>query len=188
MTTADSAEVTRILQAHVAGDAGARERLLELIYDDLRRVAERTMRGERADHTLEPSMLVHDAYLRLVDYDRIDWKGRTHFLALAATAMRRILVDHARARTARKRGGDLEQVSWSDSDLQQQGDPIALLTLDEAIERLGRVHPRAARLVDLRFFSGLSVEEAAHVLGVSKETAKGDWKRAKAWLNRELSS
>ena len=183
------AEVTQILKAHVAGDREAKDRLLPLIYEDLKALAAKYMRGERPGHSLEPTMLAHDAFMRLVDHDQIDWQDRTHFFALAATTVRRLLVDHARARQAEKRGGDAQRVSLNDRDrsaCHESPDPVAILSLHEAIEKLKASHPRQALLVDMRFFGGLTVEETAQALGVSKDTAKADWRLARTWLNREL--
>lgn len=181
------AEVTQILQAHVAGDRRAQDRLLSLIYDDLKALAANAMKGERPDHTLQPTMLVHDAFLRLVEHDHIDWQDRAHFFALAATTLRRILVDHARAKQAKKRGGEASRVPLSDRFTVESLDPVELLAINEAVEKLGRMHERLARIVDVRFFAGLTIEETAHVLGVSQSTVKTDWKFARAWLDMELA-
>jgi RNA polymerase sigma-70 factor (ECF subfamily) len=178
---------TQALLAHVGGDETAAARLLPLVYDKLRHLAAGYLRRERVDHTLQPTALVHEAYLRLIDSSRIDWQGKTHFLAVAATQMRRVLADHARARHARKRAGGRKMTLKSDLAIQDEA-PVDMLALDEALERLARNSPRQSRVVELRFFGGLSVEETAQVLDVSPSTVKGDWRVAKAWLARELST
>lgn len=184
--TSSTENVTRLLSAWQAGDEEALERLLPLVYDDLRRIADRRLAGERAGHTLQATALVHEAYLRLVDHDRIQWQGRAHFLALAATTMRRILVDHARKQRAAKRGGDAVTLTL-DEDLAGGREPeVDLVALDQALERLAAEEPRQARVVELRFFGGLTVRETAEVLDVSPATVKLDWSVARAWLFREL--
>lgn len=185
-----SAGELRVELAKVAGDRLSTEGLVEVVYDELRRRARRHLSRERPDHTLQPTALVHEAYLRLADQTRVDWQGRTHFLAVAAGAMRRILIDHARAHRRQKRGGGSRKVtlseavtpfSSSDLDLEQ------LLAVEEALERLRELSERQATLVELRFFGGLTVEEAADHLGVSVRTAESDWARARAWLQQELA-
>jgi len=178
---------TSELNAHSAGDPNAASRLLPLVYDQLRALAGRYMKRERPDHTLQPTALVHEAYLRLIDGDRVDLNGKTHFFALAASQMRRILADHARARNAAKRGGKTRRVSLHDGAGFKEDGVVDMLVLDEALERLGRESPRQSRVVELRYFGGLSVEETARTLGVSASTVKGDWRVARAWLARELS-
>jgi RNA polymerase sigma-70 factor, ECF subfamily len=176
------------------GDPSAAERLLPLVYDELRILAARQMRRERPGHTLQPTVLVHDVFLRLIGPGRhppatggIEWQDRSHFLGLAANAIRQILIDHARERGALKRGGDRGRVSLiSCSNFDQASEEVDLLELNEALEQLSGLDSRQARVVELRFFGGLSVEETAHVLGVSARTVKGDWQVAKAWLKREL--
>ena len=165
------------------------EELLPLIYDELRRLAQWQM-GHEAGHTLQPTALVHEAYLRLVDQTKTDWRGRTHFVAFASKVMRNLLIDHARKRASAKRGGDqrrvtlVEQISPFESrDL----DTDQLLSLHAALERLGDEDERAAKIVELRYFGGLTVDEVAEVLGVSKRTVEGHWTHARAWLARELS-
>jgi RNA polymerase sigma factor (TIGR02999 family) len=178
---------TQELAAHSGGDPNAASRLLPLVYDQLRALAGRHMRRERPDHTLQPTALVHEAYLRLIDGERISLKGKTHFFALAAMQMRRILADHARARNAAKRGGTARRVTLSSAAAFIPGGVVDMLALDEALEKLSRESPRQSRVVELRYFGGLSVEEAARALEVSESTVKGDWRVAKAWLARELS-
>jgi RNA polymerase sigma factor (TIGR02999 family) len=164
--------------------------LLPAVYEELRRLAGGYLRLERPDHTLQATELVHEAYLRLVDGSKVDWAGRTHFLAVGAGAMRRVLIDHARRRLAQKRGSAPERVTLGDSI--QRGpapgmDPVDLLSLNDALERLAAVDERGARVVELRFFGGLSAAEIAEVLGVSRRTVQGDWAHARAWLREELS-
>jgi RNA polymerase sigma factor (TIGR02999 family) len=186
------AEVTSLLKAWQRGDSSALERLMPLVYDHLRMVAQGHMRRERPDHSLGTTALVHEAYLRLVDARSIDWRDRAHFFALASTMMRRILVDAARATSAIKRGGDLARVAHSDHvDFDQLAAPESdragrLCALDCALEALAQLDPRRARIVELRFFGGLTVEETAVVVGVSPQTVMRDWKFARAWLAREL--
>jgi RNA polymerase sigma factor (TIGR02999 family) len=146
------------------------------------------MRRERADHTLQPTALVHEAYLRLIDSSQVDWQGKTHFMAVAATQMRRVLTDHARAHQARKRGGGIRLMSLDENVAGGADDAVDMLALDEALEKLARRSARQSRVVELRYFGGLSVEEVAAMLDVSPGTVKGDWRVAKAWLARELGS
>jgi RNA polymerase sigma factor (TIGR02999 family) len=191
--------VTGDLEAHVTGivssfdtgeDRASAEELLPLVYDPLRRLAGAYMSREDVAHTLQPTAVVHEAYLRLVDQGRVGWKGKTHFFAVGARVMRRVLVDHARRRGALKRGGELRRVTLSGAaePLTQALAPEELLALDEALDRLAALDPRAARAVTLRFFGGLTVEQVAEALGVSKRTAEGDWRHARAWLRQELST
>jgi len=162
---------------------------LPLVYDELKRLAGHMMARERRDHTLQTTGLVHEAYLRLVDQSRVDWRGATHFRAVAAQAMRRILVDHARARKSEKRGGAWQRVTLAHT-IAPRGesglDAADLIALNAALERLETLDPRQARVVELRFFGGLSVEETADELGVSRRTVEGDWTHARVWLRREL--
>ncbi len=167
------------------GDTSALNQLLPLVYAELRRLAGRQLRRERVNHTLEPTALVHEVYLRLVDQRRVDWQDRAHFLGVAAQTMRRILVDHARRRDAGKRGDGVQCVSIDEARLAAPGE-IPLLALDDALSRLESVDPNLARIIELRAFGGLTIEDAAHVLKVSPSTVKRDWRTAKAWLNREL--
>lgn len=163
---------------------------MPLVHDELHRIARRKMRGERAGHSLQATALVDEAYLRLVDVQHVNWQNRAHFLAMAARLMRRVLVDAGRARHARKRGGDLVQVSFAgaleEADRAQAVEGHDVVALDEALQALATFDPRRGRIVELRFFGGLSVEETAEVLGVSVDTVMRDWKLAKAWLLREL--
>jgi RNA polymerase sigma factor (TIGR02999 family) len=181
-------KATQDLTEHSRGSPAAAARLMPLVYDQLRVLAGRYMDRERRDHTLQPTALVHEAYLRLIDASQIDWQGKTHFFAMAATQMRRVLADHARARGARKRGGGARKVTLGDNVAIGPAGTLDMLALDEALERLARSSPRQSRVVELRFFGGLSVEETARILDVSTGTVKGDWRVAKAWLARELST
>lgn len=188
-TDMDSARsVTALLTDWSRGDTTALEQLLPLIYDELRRVAARQLRGERVNHTLQPTALVHEVYLRLVDQRQVHWQDRAHFLGVAAQTMRRILVDHARRHTARKRNDGVQCVSIDDAKDLAAAQEVPLLALDHALARLEAVDSELARIVELRAFGGLTIEEAAHVLKVSPSTAKRDWRTAKAWLNRELGA
>lgn len=180
-------EVTGLLRAWSQGDEQALERLTPLVYDELRRIAGRYMARERPDHTLQATALVNEAYLRLVDAKGVSWQDRAHFFAISARTMRHILVDFARSRRYQKRGGGAEPVSLEES-LVIQGQPGAdLVALDDALNALAEMDARSSRVVELRFFGGLTVEETAEVLKVSPETVMRDWKVAKAWLLRELS-
>ncbi len=184
-------DVTQWLEAIEAGEAGAEEALAPLVYDELRRIARKLFRNERDGHTLDPTAVVHEAWGRVVGSNGIEWAGRTHFFALGARAMRRVLVEHARARGRDKRGGGRARVSL---DLAlvgaDTGEAAAagMLELDAALETLSKLDPRQARVVELRFFAGLSVTEVADAIGVSVRSVEADWTMAKAWLRRELDS
>lgn len=168
------------------GEKEACGRLFTALYDELRALAGRLMRRERQDHTLRPTALVHEAYVRLIDQSQVDWQNRAHFFGVAARAMRQILVDHARERAAQKRGGGLTRVTL-DEDVDAEAIlEVELLDLHEALEKLTHLNERMARVVELRAFGGLTAKEVAHVLGVSKRTVDGDWKFARMWLSREL--
>jgi RNA polymerase sigma factor (TIGR02999 family) len=168
------------------GDRSAADRLLPHVYDELHDLAARLMGRERPDHTLQPTALAHDAYLRLIDQSRADWKCRAHFFAVAAETIRRILVDHARKHRAAKRGGDGQRIDLSAAERGIEGNRVDLLALDEALGRLDRLNERQRRVVDLRYFGGLSIDETALVLGVSPATVKADWHLARAWLRQQL--
>jgi RNA polymerase sigma factor (TIGR02999 family) len=182
-----SQEATSALAAHTGGDPSAASRLLPLVYDELRSLASGLMRKERPGHTLSPTALVHEAYVRLIDNSRIDWKGKTHFFAIAAKEMRQVLVRHALNRKARKRGGDATRVTLDDEAAVTEEHTIDVVALNEALTRLEALSPRQSRVVELRTFAGLSVAETALVLGVSERTIKGDWRAARAFLARELT-
>ena len=184
-------EVTRLLHELAdAADEPGRElakQLLPLVYDDLRRLAQAKMNREPANVSLEPTALAHETFMRLVDQSRVDWRGKSHFMALAAQAMRRILVDHARARKRLKRGGSRQRVDLSSGVAATGPSEVDLIELDDALEKLAALDPRQAKVIELRFFGGLNVEETAEALGVSKRTIEGDWTMARAWLRRELA-
>ncbi|MBV9506206.1 MAG: sigma-70 family RNA polymerase sigma factor [Acidobacteriia bacterium] len=180
-------EVTKLLLAWSAGDQRALEKLAPIVYDELARLAHQYMRRERPGHSLQSTALVHEAYIRLVHYPRMDWQGRAHFFSVAAQAMRRILVDHAR-RKNQKRGGGLRRMSLDDAIDLGGGRGRDLVALDEAMNALARVDARKAKVVEMRFFGGLSVEETAEVLKVSAITVKREWSTAKLWLYRELAA
>jgi RNA polymerase sigma factor (TIGR02999 family) len=170
------------------GNQSALNELLPLVYAELRRIAARQLRRERPNHTLQPTALVHEVYLRLVDQHQVDWNSQAHFFGVAAQAMRRILVDHARRRGAGKRGDGVPCVPIDEAKEVAAATEIPVLALDRALDRLQKVDPELARIVELRAFGGLTIDQAAHVLNVSPSTAKRDWRTAKAWLNRELGS
>ena len=187
----DSTELTQFLRRWSAGDADALDALLPRVYDQLRAIARARLRGERPEHTLDTSGLVHEAYLRLVEGGGADWQDREHFFAVASTAMRHVLIDHARHRRARKRGGDdtrvdLEVLKTHTAATAATQDPDALLALDEALHKLEQVHPRQAKAIELRYFAELTLEEAARVLATSAPTVMRDLRFAQAWLAREL--
>ena len=184
---AASPDVTGLLHAWSTGDAAAAEQLLPAIYDELHRQAARAMRREGDAHTLQATAVVHEAYLRLVDQRRVEWRSRAHFFGVAAQMMRRVLVDHARARLAGKRGGALQRVTLGDvGSAPADNTDLDVLALHEALERLAVLDPDQARLVELRYFGGLGIEETAEALGVSPATMKREWAVARAWLRREL--
>jgi RNA polymerase sigma-70 factor, ECF subfamily len=182
-----SVDVTALLRAWGKGDEGALERLIPLMHQELRRVARRCMAGERPGHTLQATALINEAYLRLVDAQQVDWQDRTHFVAVAARLMRRILVDFARSKRYQKRGGGAVQVTLDEAMvvLERGRDLVAL---DDALEALAKFDERKSRVIELRFFGGLSVEETATVLRVSADTVMRDWRLAKAWLMREMKA
>ena len=180
-------EVTRLLLAWNGGDEGALERLVPLVYNELRRVARRQMRGERPDHSLQTTALINEAYLRLIDLKNVEWQNRAHFFALCARMMRRILVDFARSRRYRKRGGGARPLSLDRALAVFPEQSKDLVAVDDALNALTKFDKRKAQVVELRFFGGLTAEETAEVLKVSPETVLRDWKLAKVWLLRELS-
>ena len=181
-------EITRALQA-AGGDAGAAlERLLPAIYEELRGIAKRELRAERPEHTLTPTALVHEVYLKLVKLERVSFESRAHFFGACAQEMRRILISWARKRQADRRGSGAEHVPLDNAVIVAQTRPADLISLDEALTRLALLDARQARVVECRFFAGMDVEETAAVLGISPATVKRDWTAARAWLNRELAS
>ena len=183
-----SEEVTLLLQQVATGNQDAVEKLIPLVYEELHRVAQNHLRFERPNHTLQPTALVHEVFLKLVAQRKADWQGRAHFFAVASQLMRRILVDYARGRLSAKRGGGKVTLPLDQVFVLTPGRCDELLALDESLERLGKLDARQSRVVELRFFGGLSVEEAAKVLGVSPKTVKREWSMAKAWLYGEMKS
>jgi RNA polymerase sigma-70 factor (ECF subfamily) len=182
-------EITLLLAEMKRGNSDAFAKLMPLVYREMRRLAAHYMRDERAGHTLQPTALIHEAYLRLVGQDRADWQNRAQFMGVAAQIMRRILVDHARARAAAKRAGT--PAALNDARLNQGpniGQAEEILAVDEALARLGQLDPQQARVVELRYFGGLSEEETAEAMGISARTVKRDWAMAKAWLRTQLDT
>jgi RNA polymerase sigma factor (TIGR02999 family) len=186
MTTASTNQVNELLAIASTGDLTAIAKIAPLVYEELRAIADRALRGERRNPTVDTTSLVHEAYLKLVDQKRAHWRHRAQFLAVVAQIMRRILVDRARARVAAKRGGGWDRVTLEDCTLRAGSGPLDLVELDDALGRLGEFDPQQGRIVELRFFAGLSIRETAEVLGISAATVKRDWTLARAWLRREL--
>lgn len=182
----DTAETTQILIELGQGNRSAADRLMPLVYEELRALAEHFMQEERLSHTLQATAVVHEAYLRLIDQSRVDWKNRAHFFALATTMIRRVLVDHARRHQTAKRGGGAPKLTISDGVAAAENEEIDLMALDEALQKLEGLNERHKRVVELRFFGGLTVEETAHVLDVSPQTVRIDWRMARAWLRERL--
>jgi len=185
MTTTKEQVTTLVAEAQ-SGKQDSVNELMRLLYGELRRLAASYLRRERSGHTLQPTALVNEAYLRLLEQEQTDWKNKSHFMAIAAQAMRRVLVDHARRRHAEKRGGPLPRLSLEEVIVYSQEQAGELIVLDELMERLARIDPQQARVVELRVFGGMTVEETAEVLGISPATVKRDWAMAKAWLAREM--
>jgi len=181
-------EATVLLRQGRGGDAGAAERLFGLVYDELRQLAGSFLGRERSDHTLQPTALVHEAYMRLIDQEATSWEDETYFYGVAANTMRRVLVDHARRRRRLKRGGDHRRVPIDPELLSADPSMLDLVELDDALGRLEAISPRRAKVVELRFFGGLSVEAAARMLDVSPATVKREWDSARAWLLLQLSA
>jgi RNA polymerase sigma factor (TIGR02999 family) len=181
-------EITRLLCAIRGGDNAAASQLIPLVYDELHRLASGYMRRERPNHTLQPTALLHEAYVRLMSDCDVQWKDRAHFLGVAATVMRRVLVDWARARNTEKRGGGAERILFEDESAGSLAtQAVEIIDLDVALDKLENLDPRLSRIVELRYFGGLSVEETAEVLSVSVRTVKRDWSIARAWLRNEMS-
>jgi RNA polymerase sigma factor (TIGR02999 family) len=182
VTVPSQQDVTRLLVRLTEGDRGVLDELLPVVYGELRKLASSYLRRERVGHTLQPTALVHEAYMRLVDQTQVQWQNRAHFFGVAAQMMRRILVDHARAHEAEKRGGEFQKLSLDENiDVSGERD-VNLVALDDALNLLAEIDPQKMKIVELRFFGGLSVEETAEVLGVSAPTVKRQWRMAKAWL------
>lgn len=187
MSKLSGVEITRLLNAWSEGDQSALERLMPVVYKELRRLAHRYMNRERADHILQTTALVNEAYVRLVDMPIVRWQNRTHFFAISARLMRRILVDFARSRQYLKRGGKTVHVQLDEAMLLATDKPPDLISLDDALTALAAVDERKSKVVEMRFFGGMTVEETAEALGISPETVMRDWKTAKVWLLRQLS-
>lgn len=183
---APASKVTQALVALSEGDRSALDRLLPMVYDHMRRIAERELRREHPDHTLTPTALAHEAYLKLVQLDRISWRGRAHFFGACAQAMRRILISYARMKKAEKRGAGSVHVPIDDVVAAARTRPGELVALDDALLKLEQMSERQARIVECRFFLGMGVEETAEALGISPATVKREWTAARAWLNKEL--
>jgi RNA polymerase sigma factor (TIGR02999 family) len=183
----DAGDITQLLTAVKCGDPDAMDRLMPLVYGELRAVARRHLAHERVGHTLDTGALVHEAYLKLIGLDRIQWRDRVHFFALSARLMRQILINHAERRTARKRGGGLDVASLDEVVIATDNGLQHMAELDEALRLLEQLNERQCRVVECRFFSNMSLEETATALGVSPATVKRDWTLARAWLNRELA-
>ena len=181
-------DMSTILRAWSGGDQSALEKLTPIVYNELRRLARRHMQHERPGHSLQATALVNEAYMRLVDYKRMQWQNRAHFFAVSSQLMRRILVEHARKRIKVKRGDGAQHVSLEDAIIVGSERPMDMVALDDALNELARLDPRKAQVVEMRFFGGLSVEETAEVLKISAVTVMRDWNTAKAWLYRELNS
>jgi RNA polymerase sigma-70 factor (ECF subfamily) len=179
--------VTELLAKAGSGDSSALANVFPLIYEELHRLAQQQLRREPDGHTLSPTALVHEAYMRLIDYSRMEWTGRAHFLAVASTAMRRILVDHARSHRSVKRGGALRRVPIESVDLATEDRAELLIAVDDALSKLKEIDARQARVVECRFFGGMTEEETAEALGIGLRTAKRDWAKAKMWLHKEIA-
>jgi len=175
-----------LLLAWQAGDEGALERIVPRVHDELRKIARRCMRGERRDHSLQATALLNEAYLRMIDVRRVNWQNRTHFLAMSARIMRRVLVEAARARRSRRRGADACRVTLAEDLMVSEPPDVDIIALSEALDEFAQIDQRKSRVVELRYFGGLTVEETAEALGISAETVARDWRIARAWLRREL--
>jgi RNA polymerase sigma factor (TIGR02999 family) len=186
MVSADSTETTQLLRAWADGDGGALEKLMPRVYNELRRIAGRIMQDERPGRTIQTTALVHEAYLKLIDIERVDWQHRAHFFAVSAQIMRRLLLDRARRRVATKRGGAAVRINLDEAPDVAAGRAREVIKLDDALEALAKIDARKAQVVELRFFAGLSVDETAAVLKVSPDTVLRDWRLARAWLLNEL--
>jgi RNA polymerase sigma factor (TIGR02999 family) len=187
MKSSRSSRVTQLLDKFEPGDRPAGEQLFEDVYSELRALAARYLHRERKSHTLQPTALVHEAYLKLVGQTRADWRGRAHFLAIAAQAMRQILVDHARRHRAAKRGGNRQRIAFDDNLVIESNRDVDLLALEDALTKLSKLDLRQARMIELRFFGGLSIAEVAKVMGMSKRSVEREWTMVRAWLRRELN-
>ena len=178
--------ITKLLQEHTAGNHAVIDKLIPMVYEQMKQMAHNRLRGERSGHTLNTSALVHEAYLQLIDFDRIDWKNRDQFYGIASRVMRNILVDYAVKRNAQKRGGNRKRVTLRDSDVVSSQNLHDILSVHQALEKLVNFDERQVRVVECRFFGGLTIKETAAALDISEATVNRDWKMARAWLNREL--
>lgn len=181
-------EISVILKDWSGGNRASADALLSIVYGELRKIAAQYLRKENSGHTLQPTALVHEAYMKLIDISDINWQDRAHFFAVAANVMRNILVDHARAKLADKRGGGAQRIALEDAISLSSEENVDVLAVDEALKELAELDEQQSRIVELRFFGGLTIEETAHVAGISPATVKREWAMAKAWLHRKLSS
>lgn len=188
MSSQRTNEISRILKSWSDGDRQSRDELIASVYEELHKIASRYLRRERSDHTLQPTALVHEAYLKIVDISHITWQDRAHFFAVASNVMRQILVDHARAREAGKRGGEFRRIALEDAiSFSSDRTDVDLLALDEALEQLSTFDEQQSRIVELRFFGGLTIDETAEVLDISPATVKREWTLARSWLYRKIN-
>lgn len=181
-----NSRITTLLQAHASGDEEAMDKLIPLVYNEMHKMAKGRLIGERPDHTYSATALVHEAYLKLVDFNRIDWKNRDHFFAFASQIMRNILVNYAVKQKAQKRGGNRHRVTLGEQHIKREINLEEIISVDQALKKLEKLDERQAKVVECRFFGGLTIEETANTLGISEPTVSRDWKVARAWLNREL--
>ena len=188
MTLQPHTQVTQLLQKWHEGNQEALEALMPLVYNELKRLAGSYLRRERPDHTLQSAALVNEAYLRLVDQTQTQWQNKAHFYGIAAQMMRRVLADHARSHNAAKRGAGMPELELNESVAQAQSRSVDVMDLEEALQKLEKLDPQQGKIVELRFFSGLSIEDTANVLGISPATVKRDWAAARAWLFREVAA
>ena len=188
MGASERSEVTQLLRHVESADRSTVDRLFAAVYQQLHNLAGQYFRREQEGNTLQPTALVHEAYVKLVDQTHVDWQGRTHFFAVAAQAMRRILVDHARRRGAAKRGGNRHRIALDDNLVVESSRDVDLLALEDALTKLTKLDPRQAQMIELRFFGGLSIAEVAKVMGTSKRSVEREWTMVRAWLRRELST
>jgi RNA polymerase sigma factor (TIGR02999 family) len=187
MSDGSSKDLTRtLLEADGRPGQGVVDDLMPAVYDELKALAQKYLLAERRGHSLQPTALVHEAYLKLINHRKVDWKGRTHFFAVGAAAMRRILIDHARTKGRKKRGGSWERIIFDDAELPGFEDGVDTSAVHDALEVLSNLDPEQAQVVELRFFGGMTVEEVAYVMGVSKRKIEGEWTHAKAWLRHQL--
>lgn len=183
----DTVKITKLLEAHSSGDQSALDELIPLVYEHLRKMAHYRMQGERNSHTLNTTDLVHEAYLKLIKFDQIDWKGRAHFFAISSKVMRNVLVDYAVRKKAQKRGGERHRVTLGKQNISTEVKLEDILSIHQALERLAKIDERQAQVVECRYFGGLTLDETAKALDISTATVSRDWNMARAWLNREIT-